>query len=112
MDILSINAGELRDSIEFYTTSSTKDDGGGYAASTKMLAFSMLAKVEPKPSKKVYEGSKAEYTDTWEVKMRYEADRVPTESYKVKYNNEYFSIIGIENVMNRNLVLKLTIVKK
>ncbi len=58
MDILSINAGELRDSIEFYTASSTKDDGGGYAASTKTLAFSMLAKVVPKSSKKTYEGGK------------------------------------------------------
>lgn len=112
MGVLSINAGELRDSIEFYTASSTKDDGGGYAASIKTLAFSMLAKVEPKPSKKIYEGSKVEYTDTWEVMMRYETGRVPNESYKVKYNNEYFSILGIENVMNRNLVLKLTIVKK
>ena len=112
MGVLSINAGELRDSIEFYTTSSTKDDGGGYAASTKTLAFSMLAKVVPKPSKKTYEGGKVEYTDTWEVMMRYETGRVPSESYKVKYNNEYFSILGIENVMNRNLVLKLTIVKK
>jgi len=112
MDFLSINAGELRDRIEFYTTSSTKDDGGGYAASTKTLAFGMFARVEPKPSKKSYEGGKVEYTDTWEIKMRYEAGRVPSESYKVKYKNEFFSIIGIENVMNRNLVLKLTIVKK
>ncbi len=112
MDILSINAGELRDSIEFYTASSTKDDGGGYAASTKTLAFSMLAKVVPKSSKKTYEGGKVEYTDTWEIKMRYETGRVPNESYKVKYKDEFFSIIGIENVLNRDLVLKLTIVKK
>jgi len=84
MDFLSINAGELRDRIEFYTTASTQDDGGGFSASTKTLAFAMFARVEPKPSKKVFEGGKVEYTDTWEIKMRYETGTVPNESYKVK----------------------------
>lgn len=112
MDILSLNAGELREELEFYTTTSTKDDAGGYAASTKTLAFTKLAKVTPKISSKSYEGGKVEFTETWEVLMRYETGRVPNESYKVKFKNEYFSIIGIEDVMSRNLVLKLTMIKK
>lgn len=112
MDILSLNVGELREQLEFYTTTSTKDDAGGYAASTKTLAFTKLAKVTPKTSKKSYEGGKVEFTETWEVLMRYETGRVPNESYKAKYKDEFFSIIGVENVMSRNLVLKLTMVKK
>lgn len=112
MDVLSLNAGDLREQLEFYTTTSTKDDAGGYGASTKTLAFTKLAKVVPKISKRSYEGNKLEFTETWEVLMRYEPTQVPDETYKVKFKNEYFSIIGIENVMSRNLVIKLTMVKK
>jgi len=112
MGILSLNAGELREQLEFYSTASTKDDAGGYAVSTKTLAFSKLAKVTPKISKRTYEGSKTEFIETWEVLMRYETDRVPTESHKVKFKGDYFSITGIENVMSRNLVLKFTMIKK
>lgn len=112
MDVLSLNPGELREQLEFYTAASTKDDSGGYSASNKTLAFTKLAKVMPKASKNSYEGKKTEFVETWEVLMRYETGRVPNESHKVKFKGEYFSIIGIENVMSRNLVLKITMVKK
>jgi head-tail adaptor len=112
MDILALNAGELRDKIEFYTTTATKDDAGGYATSTKTLAFEMLCKVEVETSKKVFEGSKVEYIDTFKIKMRYETGRIPNESHLAKFNNEFLSIIGVKNVMNRNLVLELTLVKR
>ena len=111
-NVLSLNAGQLRDSIEFYTSTATKDDGGGFPTSTKTLVYSMLCQSRPKGSVKSYEGNKTEYTETWEVMMRYETDRVPTESMLAKFNGEDFLIKGIENVMNRNLVLKIILVKK
>lgn len=112
MDILALNAGELRDKIEFYTTTATKDDAGGYATSTKTLAFDMLCKVEVEPSKRTFEGSKVEYIDTWKIKMRYETGRIPNESHLAKFNNEFFSIISVKNVMNRNLVQEIILVKR
>jgi head-tail adaptor len=111
MDI-SLNAGELRDKIDFYTTTATKDDAGGYGTSTKTFAFSMLCKVEIEQSKKSFEGSKVEYIDTWKVKLRYENGRIVNESHLAKFNNEFFSIISVKNVMNRNLVQEIILVKR
>ncbi len=111
-NVLSLNAGELRDKVEFYTTTATKDDSGGYPVSTKTLAFEKLVKAEPKGSLKTYEGSKTEFIESWNILTRYETGRVPNESMLVKFRDEWFVIKGIENVLARNLVLKLIIVKK
>jgi head-tail adaptor len=111
-DVLIINPGMLRDTVEFYTTTATQDDAGGFPTSTKTLAFSMLTSIKPKGSVRNYEGGKTEFIETWEVLMRYETDRIPTESYLVKYGDEWFQIKGIENVLRRNLVLKLVLVRK
>ena len=111
-DVLALNSGMLRDTIEFYMTTATQDDAGGFPTSTKTLAFSMLAKINPKGSVRTYEGNKTEFTETCEVLMRYETDRVPNESYLAKFGNEWFQIKGIENVLRRNLVLKLILVRK
>lgn len=111
-NVLSVNAGELREVIEFYTTSSVKDEGGGFPESTKTLSFTKMAKVEPNGSLKTYEGSKTEFVETWNVLIRYESGRVPNESMLVKFKGNWFVIKGIENVLSRNLVLKLIIVKK
>lgn len=111
-NVLELEAGALRDKIEFYTTTATKDDGGGYPSSTKTLAFSMLCESKPKGSTRTYEGNKTEYTEGWEIKLRYETGRVPNESMIAKFNNEYLVIKGIENVLNRNRVLKIILTKK
>ena len=112
MDVLSLNAGELRDSIEFYTSTATQDDSGGFPTSTKALAFTMLCKSMPKGSTRTYEGNKTEYTEVWEVWMRYEVGRIPNESMIAKFLSKDFIIKGIENVLNRNKVLKLILVRK
>jgi len=111
-DVLRLNAGDLRDRIEFYTTSAVKDDGGGFPTSTKTLAFSMLAKVLPKGSLKTYEGENTEYIETWRVRIRYENGRVPFEQMLVKFRDDWFSILGIQNLKARNLVLELIIARK
>ena len=111
-NVLVIESGKLRDLIEFYTSTATKDDGGGYPASTKTLAFSMLCEVVPKGSVRSYEGNKTEFTEGWQVRLRYEEGRIPNESMIAKFNNEEFVIKGIENVLNRNRVLKMILTKK
>ena len=111
-NVLSLNAGQLRDSIEFYTSNAIKDDSGGFPSSQKTLAFTMLCQSMPKGSTKSYEGNKTEYTEVWNILMRYEIGRVPDESMLAKFNSEWFLIKGIENVKNRNLVLKIILVKK
>lgn len=111
-NVLVLEAGRLRDKIEFHTAAATKDDGGGFPNSTKTLAFSMLCESKPKGSIKTYEGNKTEYTEGWEIRLRYEAGRVPNESMIAKFNNEQFVIKGIENVLNRNRVLKILLTKK
>jgi len=111
-DVLRLNAGDLRDRIEFYTTSAVKDDGGGFPVSTKTLAFSMLAKVLPKGSLKSYQGNTTEWVESWDIRIRYENDRVPVEEMLVKFKNDWFVILGIQNLKSRNLVLQLTIARK
>lgn len=111
-NVLVIESGRLRDLIEFHTATATKDEGGGYPASTKTFSFSMLAEVKPKGSSRTYEGNKTEYTEGWEIRMRYEEGRIPNESMIAKFNNEQFVIKGIENVLNRNRVLKIILTKK
>lgn len=110
--ILSLNPGQLREQIDFYTTTSTKDDGGGYPTSAKTFAYTMPCMLNPKGSIKSYEGMKTEYVEVWDLLMRWETGRVPSESMLAYFRGEYFNILGIENVLTRNLTLKLKIARK
>lgn len=111
-NVLVLNAGELRSKIEFYNASATRDDAGGYSASTKTLAFTMFAKVEQKKSFSSELGLKVENIEEWNVQMRYENGCYPNESMFAKYDGKYFNIIGIRNVMNRNLVVEFTMIAR
>jgi len=112
VDVLTLNAGILRDEVSFYTVTSTRDDAGGFLPSTKTLSFVSLANVVPDGSQRTFEANKNEYVESYKVKMRYETGKVPNESMMAFFNSTWFNIISIENVMNRNLVLNLILVKK
>lgn len=111
-DVLALNPGELRETISFYTSTAQDDGAGGFEGRVETLAFSMLCMVNPKGSVRAYEGNKTEYVEVWDLLMRYETGRVPTTSMLAKYNGNTFTILGIENVKARNLVLKVKIARK
>jgi len=110
-DSLRIEAGKLRERISFYTTAATQDEAGGFPESTKTFAFSVACMLAPKISMRTYEGQKTEFTETWDLLMRYDSNLVPDGQMLAFFRNEYFNILGIENVLTRNLVLKIKIAR-
>lgn len=112
VDKLTLNAGKLQDELSFYNVTATRDDAGGFGTSTKTLAFTTLAYIVPDGSRRTFEANKNEYIESYKVELRYENGKVPNENQLVLFNSIWFNIVSVENVMARNLVIKLILVKK
>lgn len=106
-----LNFSDLRDELEFWTTTPTPNDNGGFTT-TNALSFKILAKVQPKGSNKLQSGATTIFEDLAYVWIRKEDGYVPNEQMLVKYQGGTYRIISIENVQNRNKVLKIIIAKR
>lgn len=109
---LRINAGKFRDEVSFYTITATRDDAGGFNTPTKTLLFSNLCYVENMPTNRVFQTAKNDYTESINLVMRYETNKIPNESMQAYFNNKYYNIVSVENVEHRNLVFKIILARK
>jgi hypothetical protein len=108
---VALNFSDLRDEIEFWVTTAIPNGSGGFT-STNALSFKMLAKVEPKGSNKLQSGATTIFEDLAYVWIRREEGFIPNEQMLVKYDSGTYRIISIENIQNRNKVLKIIIAKR
>ena len=105
-----LNFSDLRDEIELYNLNKTKTNSGGFDT-TKVLAFKILAKVTPKGSVKSDTDNKIYYEESFDILIRREDGFIPNKDQQVKYGGSFFKILGIQDIGNRNKVLKLVIAK-
>jgi head-tail adaptor len=104
-----LNFGDLRDQIGFYTVTPTADGGGGYT-STKTLSFEIFAKIVPNGRAKIDGQGIQIFQEVFDVWIRNEV--TINDTMLVKYNSKDYRILFVENVENRNKILKLRIATK
>jgi len=105
--MVSINPGDLRHKIEFYTLDRVQDEGGGFSA-TEVFAFSTLAKVEQKTSKRATEAGGMALYSYYNIIIRYSKDKLPLPDMIIKHKGKSLLVNAITDMDENQMLIALT----
>jgi len=105
--MVSINPGELRYKIEFYTLDKVQDEGGGTEA-TEVFAFSTWAKVEQKTSKRATEAGGMALYSYYNIIVRYSKDKTPLADMIIKHKDKSLLVNAITDMDETQMLIALT----
>ena len=103
--------GQLREKIEFYKLVSVSDNAGGTTA-TKTLDFSLKASLTSNKSDWRVAEAQGEVFNGWEVVIRNTKNKKPSNLHLVKYDGEFYRILGNKYIDIYKRYIRLTIVKE
>lgn len=100
-----ISASELRHRVAFQQTKQTADGAGGFTEAWVTIA-TVWAKIEPVKSYEKFVAMQTETHVSHNITVRYNSDI--TTAKRIMYGTRIFDIVGVINVNEENVALKIS----
>lgn len=109
--MVSINPGELREKVQFYSITRTPDGAGGHTAA-ELLFLETLASVKPMRSIRSIESARLVLMQPCEVIIRYRSTHTPEIDMLFKYRNQTYTVKEITEVDVMKSLVKLVVIRE
>jgi len=105
--MVSINPGELRYKVEFYTLETVSDGAAGTEDPVEVKVFDTWAKVEQKTGKRATEAGGLAIYSYYNMIVRYSKDKIPLADMIIKHKGKSLLVNAITDMDETQMLIAL-----